>query len=114
MTLKKLYKLDNLTKKNNKYRKSLYKSENMEFVLMSIPVNGNIPLEIHKHEDQFIRVEEGEGQIIIGKKNLKKYKLKENDAVIIPEGEWHEIKNTGNKPLKLYVIYAPSEDEHHH
>jgi mannose-6-phosphate isomerase-like protein (cupin superfamily) len=81
----------------------------MEFVLMSIGVDKNIPLEIHKHEDQFIRVEEGEGQIIIGKNDVKKYNLQKNDAIIIPQGLWHEIKNIGDIPLKLYVIYSPSE-----
>jgi mannose-6-phosphate isomerase-like protein (cupin superfamily) len=109
MNLKKLFNLNILTKKNNKFRKSLYRTKNMEFVLMSIPENGSIPLEIHKNEDQFIRVEEGECQIIVGKTDKKKYKLKENDAVIIPENKWHEIINIGKKSLKLYVIYSPSE-----
>lgn len=114
MVLKKLLKLNVLTRENLKYRKSLYRSNNMEFVLMSIPVDGNIPLEVHKHEDQFIRVEQGECQIIIGKNIKKKYKLKVNDAVIIPEGEWHEIINIGKKDLKLYVIYSPSEKNNDH
>jgi mannose-6-phosphate isomerase-like protein (cupin superfamily) len=28
---------------------------------------------------------------------------------MIPAGTWHNIINTGNKPLKLYSIYAPPE-----
>lgn len=28
---------------------------------------------------------------------------------MIPAGKWHNVINTGNKPLKLYAIYAPPE-----
>ena len=28
---------------------------------------------------------------------------------MIPAGKWHNIINIGNKPLKLYAIYAPPE-----
>ena len=28
---------------------------------------------------------------------------------MIPAGKWHDIVNLGNKPLKLYVIYAPPQ-----
>lgn len=81
----------------------------MEFVLMSIPVNGKIPLEIHKNEDQFIRVEQGNATIIAGE-NKQETKLKADDGIIILEGILHEIINTGNTELKLYVIYSPSEN----
>jgi mannose-6-phosphate isomerase-like protein (cupin superfamily) len=30
-------------------------------------------------------------------------------AIMIPAGKWHNLTNTGNKPLKIYVIYAPPE-----
>jgi len=30
-------------------------------------------------------------------------------AIMIPAGKWHNLTNTGNKPLKVYVIYAPPE-----
>ena len=32
--------------------------------------------------------------------------------IIIPAGKWHNITNTGNKPLKLYSIYAPPQHPH--
>lgn len=28
---------------------------------------------------------------------------------MIPSGTWHNVINTGNRPLKLYAIYAPPE-----
>jgi len=30
-------------------------------------------------------------------------------AIVIPAGKWHNLINTGCKPLKLYSIYAPPE-----
>lgn len=33
----------------------------------------------------------------------------ENYAVVVPAGKWYNLTNTGNKPLKAYVIYAPPE-----
>ena len=30
-------------------------------------------------------------------------------AIFIPAGFWHNIINVGDKPLKVYVIYAPPE-----
>lgn len=31
----------------------------------------------------------------------------EDYAVMVPAGTWHNVTNTGNTPLKVYVIYAP-------
>jgi len=28
---------------------------------------------------------------------------------MIPAGKWHNVTNSGNRPLKVYVIYAPPE-----
>ena len=42
------------------------------------------------------------------KSNLNcQLKVNDNFAAIIPSNTWHNIINTGNKPLKLYSIYAP-------
>ena len=32
--------------------------------------------------------------------------VSEDEAVLVPADMWHNIKNTGDKPLKLYTIYA--------
>ena len=32
-----------------------------------------------------------------------------NDGVIVPQGARHNVKATGDKPLKLYTIYGPPE-----
>ncbi|MFE5437463.1 cupin domain-containing protein, partial [Bacillus cereus] len=30
-------------------------------------------------------------------------------VIVIPAGTWHNLTNTGNKPIKLYSIYAPPQ-----
>ena len=77
---------------------------------MSIKVNDDIGVEIHEDTDQFIRIEDGQGIVKMGKSkdNLDFEKKFEDDfAIMIPAGTWHNIINTGDKPLKLYSIYAP-------
>jgi hypothetical protein len=79
----------------------------MQFVYMSIKPNDFIHMEIHKHIDQFIRVESGTGIAVI---NNKKYKLYDGIGIIIPAGTSHKIINNNTKnDLKLYSIYAPPE-----
>lgn len=104
-----VFNIEDVTLKNNNYRVVLWTGEHMQLTLMSIPVNDSIGLELHD-VDQFIRLESGKALVEIGKdKNDLNYKefAYENYAIIIPAGTWHNITNIGNKPLKLYSIYAP-------
>jgi mannose-6-phosphate isomerase-like protein (cupin superfamily) len=36
-------------------------------------------------------------------------KVRDNYAIFIPAGTWHNLINTGHKPIKLYSIYAPPQ-----
>lgn len=68
-----------------------------------------IGLEVHEGIDQFIRTEEGEGLCKMGPSeddlNFQE-KVTDDDAVFVPADMWHNIENIGDKPLKLYTIYA--------
>jgi mannose-6-phosphate isomerase-like protein (cupin superfamily) len=82
---------------------------------MTIPVGGNIGLELHADIDQFLRIESGEGRVFMGdtKDNLDFTQTVTADySVFVPAGKWHNLVNTGNTPLKLYSIYAPVEHPH--
>jgi mannose-6-phosphate isomerase-like protein (cupin superfamily) len=93
-----------LTGDNPDFRRILYTAKNMQLVVMSLKPGEDIGEEVHKNGDQFFRLEEGEGQISIdGSVN----KIKSGTAMIIPAGARHNIRNTGDKPLKLYTVYAP-------
>jgi mannose-6-phosphate isomerase-like protein (cupin superfamily) len=77
---------------------------------MSIPVGEDIGLEIHPNVDQFLRIEEGQGLTLMGNSKNHLYfrqPVYDDSAIFIPAGTWHNLINTGNKPLKLYSIYAP-------
>ncbi|NRF95710.1 cupin domain-containing protein [Paenibacillus frigoriresistens] len=79
---------------------------------MSINVGEDIGLEVHPTVDQFLRIEEGQGIVRMGdtKDNLNFEKRVYDDyAIMVPAGKWHNVINTGNKPLKLYSIYAPPQ-----
>lgn len=96
--------IENKTLNNNNYRKVLYTTPQMQLVVMSI--EDDIPREKHKTTTQFVRVESGTGTITIGKKT---YRVKDGDSVVIPPNTWHYVKQTGNKPLKIYSLYSPPE-----
>lgn len=46
----------------------------------------------------------GEGRSVIGKDAAE---FEEGDAICIPAGEFHNVINTNDKPMKLFTIYSP-------
>lgn len=104
--------IEEATKQNNTFRTALWTGEHLQITLMSIPVGEDIGLEIHPHLDQFLRIEDGEGIVQMGDQKDRltfERKVKDDFAIVIPAGKWHNVTNTGNKPLKLYSIYAPPQ-----
>lgn len=104
--------IDQATKKNKNYRTALWTGEYLQVTVMSINVGEDIGLEVHPTTDQFIRIEEGQGLVQMGdsRDNLDFQLMAYDDyAIMIPAGKWHNVTNTGNHPLKVYVIYAPPE-----
>lgn len=98
------------TKQNNTFRTALWTGNHLQLTLMSIKVGENIGLEVHPSTDQFIRIEKGQGLVKMGDTKDTLYfneKVYDDFAIFIPAGKWHDIINTGEKPLKLYSIYAP-------
>ena len=100
------------TEQNTTYRTALWTGKNLQLTVMSIPVGGEIGLEIHHDHDQFLRVEDGQGLAQMGDKHDHLYfsqPVFDDSAIFIPAGTWHNVTNTGKEPLKLYSIYAPPE-----
>lgn len=107
--------IDNASVKNTNYRTALWTGQHLQLTLMSIPVRGEIGLEVHPDTDQFLRIEKGHGIAMIGcAKNQMNYQrhVCSGYAVFVPAGTWHNIINTGNCPLKIYTIYAPPHHPH--
>lgn len=107
--------INKATMRNNTFRTALWTGTHLQLTLMSIPVGEDIGLEMHPNVDQFLRIEEGHGFVQMGdsKDHLYLRQPVFNDfAIFIPAGTWHNLTNTGNKPLKLYSIYAPPNHPH--
>ena len=105
-----LLNIDNVTRSNNFYRKEIWTEKHLQLTVMSIPVRGEIGLELHNDTDQFLRIEYGLAAVYFGetKQNVKFIgNANQNYAILIPAGTWHNIINIGNVPLKLYSLYAP-------
>jgi len=98
--------IEKLTEENGDFRRVLYTGKNLQLVLMAIEPGGAIGEEVHDDRDQFFRVEEGEGEVVI---EGNRSKIKDDVAIIVPAGARHNIMNTGEEPLRLYTIYAPPE-----
>lgn len=104
--------IEEASKQNKTFRTALWTGEKLQVTLMSIEVGDDIGLEVHETGDQFIRIEEGQGLVIMGDSQDKldfQKRIFDDSAIMIPAGKWHNIINTGNHPLKLYAIYAPPE-----
>lgn len=96
--------IEQATLANEYFRKVLYTDKKAQLVVMSLQPGEEIGMEVHKIEDQFIRVEKGNGKAIVsGTESM----LEDGVAVVIPAETEHNIINTSAAPMKLYTLYSP-------
>ena len=98
--------IEELTEENSDFRRVIYTGKNLQLVLMAIQPGEEIGEETHGDRDQFFRIEKGKGEVWI---DGHRSKIKGDDAIVVPAGARHNVVNTGDKPLRLYTIYAPPE-----
>lgn len=97
--------IEKLTEENDFFRKVVYTSQHQQLVVMSLQPNEEIGMEIHEINDQFLRIEKGEGKVIM---DGEEQSIKEGDAFIVPAGTQHNVINVSStEKLKLYTIYSP-------
>ena len=107
--------IEEATLENTNYRTALWTGDLLQVTLMSIPVGGDIGAEVHNDNDQFLRVEQGHGRVIMGVSEDEITFEKEvgpEDAILIPHGTYHNVINIGDNDLKLYSIYGPAHHAH--
>lgn len=107
--------IEDYTLENETFRTAIWTGEYLQLTVMSIPVGGEVGLEVHHDIEQFLRVESGEAQVLMGdsKDNLDFVKnAADDDVVLVPAGKWHNLLNVGDTPLKLYSIYAKPEHKY--
>ena len=104
--------IEQLTTDNTTFRTAIWTGQYLQSTVMSIEPGDDIGLEVHNDHDQFLRVESGTGRVDMGESedNLAfQADVSDDFAIFVPAGQWHNVTNTGDQPLKLYSIYAPSE-----
>lgn len=94
------------TEANTAFRKVVYTGHNLQLVLMTLQPGEEIGAEVHDDVDQFFRFEAGTGEVDIDETT---YAVAADDAVIVPQGARHNVRCTGDQPLRLYTIYSPPE-----
>ena len=110
-----VFNIEDYTLQNETYRTSVWTGTHMQMTVMTIQPGEDIGLELHTATDQFIRVEQGDGIVMMGDKEDQldfQKRISDDMAVFIPAGKWHNLKNDSDKPLKLYSIYSPVEHPH--
>ena len=94
------------TLENDNFRKVLYTSKHSQLVLMSLKPKEEIGMEVHQDNDQFFRIEKGEGKCII---DGNEYEIRDGSAIVVPAGAEHNVINVSEADdLKLYTIYSPA------
>ena len=98
------------TASNDTYRTALWTGKHLQLTVMSIPVGEETGIERHEGIDQLVGVISGAGEVLFG--NRENYfadpiPLDAHSVILIPAGTYHNVKNVGRTPLKLYSVYAP-------
>jgi mannose-6-phosphate isomerase-like protein (cupin superfamily) len=105
------FDLEQETRDNTNYRAVVWSGRYLQVTLMSIPVGGDIGLEMHPQTDQFLRLDAGRGRVQMGPaKDRLTFQREVSDGwcALIPAGTWHNVVNVGAEPMQVYAIYAPA------
>ena len=104
------FDLESATLDNPNYRTVAWTGKYLQLTLMSIPVGGDVGLEVHPETDQFLRLDGGKGKVQMGptKDELTfEQEVEDGWAIFVPAGTWHNVINVGDEPMQLYTVYAP-------
>ncbi len=102
--------IERLTLDNDTFRTVVFTGEHQQLTVMRLAPGEDIGLEVHPDNDQFLRIEQGEGRLELGRSQNsvdESHDVSDDWAFIVPAGVWHNLVNTGSGELKLYSLYAP-------
>ncbi len=104
--------MEQATIANDAFRSVLFTGRHTQLTVMCIGPGDDIGREVHDDHDQFLRIEQGNARVELGKSEDSVDETHEtgpDSAVIVPAGVWHNVVNTGDGDLKLYSLYSPPE-----
>lgn len=96
-----------LAKENTDFRRVMVTNKHSQIVLMSVEPGDDIGEETHD-VDQVLVFVKGRGIAVL---DGERSDVEKGSLVVVPAGTKHNFINTGDKPLKLYTIYSPPEEE---
>jgi mannose-6-phosphate isomerase-like protein (cupin superfamily) len=104
--------IEQVTLDNTTFRTVVFTGEHTQLTVMRIGPGEDIGREVHHDRDQFLRFEQGQARVELGRTEDavdETHEVADDWAVIIPAGIWHNVVNTGMDDLKLYSLYSPPE-----
>ena len=97
--------IEKITEENSNFREVVYTGNNLQLVIMSLKPGEDIGEEVHDKVDQFFRIEEGKGKVVMDGEETE---FQDGFAIVVPSGVKHNVFNTGDEDMKLYTVYAPA------
>jgi mannose-6-phosphate isomerase-like protein (cupin superfamily) len=97
--------LEDVAKENEYFRQVVFTGVHSQLVVMALRAGEEIGEEVHE-VDQFIYAVKGEGEAIMAGVVSPFVK---GEALCIPAGSLHNVRNTGDGPMKLYTVYSPPQ-----
>jgi len=73
------------------------------------PKGGQVPWHNQEQEEVYFIVE-GEGEMCLGEERIS---VRTGQAVFIPSKVFHQLTNTGDKPMRMIYVYGPAGDVAH-
>ena len=96
--------IEDATVENANFRHVLYTGKHLQLVLVSLGRGEDMGEAMREDGDQFLRIELGDGLVTIDGLETE---ITDGDGIVIPAGARYNVGNSGEKPLKLQVLYAP-------
>lgn len=104
--------IEALTLDNQRFRTVVFTGSHTQLTLMRLLPGEAIGWEAHGHLDQFLRIEQGRGELDLGVAEDavdETYPVEDDWGIIVPAGTWHNVRNVGDGEMKLYSLYSPPE-----
>lgn len=93
-----------LAKDNKDFRREVATGKHSQIVLMCLQPGEAIGEEVHEENDQIFLVAKGSGEAMVAGTARP---LEKGTVLLVEAGTRHDIRNTGDKRLRLVTIYSP-------
>lgn len=95
-----------LAKSNTDFRRVVATGPHAQVVLMCLQQGDDIGEEVHADTDQLFQVIKGKGEAVL---DGAAQPLRKGALLLVPAGTRHNLRNNGDKRLRLVTIYAPPQ-----